>query len=317
MTRILLCLIAAMLAAAPAAAQDFAGRWAARSGGRPVMIVSIEKAGEGWRGAWLRPTRFSADATFSTLFETQGPVSERALVKARRIDDALELTFAPRPGETKPDTMFFRVLADGTARITWREMAGAVLVLDRAAAGEAPIAYDPAASYAIDQHWPTNAEMTAIFKADQAARTNWASADHAQVARDDAARLARTRALLDAGALNSGTDFFHAAFIFQHGGASANYLLAHALAMVAVARGRADATWIASATLDRYLQSVGQKQVLGTQFQTRPSAPTTQEPYDRTLVPDALRTALGVPPLAEQEAQRRQFEAEAREGAKR
>jgi hypothetical protein len=317
MTRFLLCLIAVMLAAAPAAAQDFAGRWAARSGGRPVMIVSIETAGEGWRGAWLRPTRFSADATFGMLLEARGPVSERRLLKARRIENALELTFAPRPGETRPDIMMFRVLADGTARITWADMAGAVLVVDRAAAGEAPIAYDPAAVYAIDQHWPTNAEMTAIFKADQVVRTNWASADHAQMARDDAARLARTRALLDTGALNSGTDFFHAAFIFQHGGASANYLLAHNLAMVAVARGRADATWIATATLDRYLQSVGQKQVFGTQFQTRPGTPTTQEPYDRALVPDALRNALGVPPLAGQEAQRRMFEEEARKGAKR
>lgn len=313
MTRILFCLIAAMLSAVPAAAQDFAGRWAARSGGRPVMIISIEKAGEGWRGAWLRPTRFSADGTLGTLFETQGPVNERALLMARRIEGALELTFAPAPGATEPDIMLFSVLADGTARLSWRERAGAALVLDRAAAGETPIAYDPAARYAIDQHWPTNPEMTAIFKADQAARADWANADHAQVARDDDARLGRTRVLLDTGALNSGTDFFHAAFIFQHGGASANYLLAHSLAMVAIARGRADATWIASATLDRYLQSVGQKQVLGTQFQTRPGTLTTQEPYDRALMPDALRAALGVRPLAEQEAQRQAFEA----GAKR
>jgi hypothetical protein len=34
----------------------------------------------------------------------------------------------------------------------------------------------------------------------------------------------------------------------------------------------------------------------------------TQEPYNRTLIPDALRQALNVPPLDEQEAQRRRYE---------
>jgi hypothetical protein len=75
--------------------------------------------------------------------------------------------------------------------------------------------------------------------------------------------------------------------------------------MVAMARGNADAIWIASATLDRYLQAIGKPQVYGTQFLGKPGGKSTQEPYDRALVSDALRRQLGVPSLAEQEKQRR------------
>lgn len=156
--------------------------------------------------------------------------------------------------------------------------------------------------------WPGNSEMASIFAADQAARKDPASIDWTKVAAEDAARRKRTKELLDAGALKSGDDYWHAAFVFQHGGEPADYLLAHTLAVVAVARGRADATWIAAATLDRYLQSIGQKQVYGTQFKTPQGGPTTQEPYDRTLVSDALREALGVPSQAKQEERRKQFE---------
>lgn len=154
----------------------------------------------------------------------------------------------------------------------------------------------------------SNAEMSRMFATDQAARQNPAKIDWSILGAEDAARLKRTRALLDAGALDTGEDYYHAAFIFQHGGKPDDYLLAHALAVASAARGHPQAAWIAAATLDRYLQTVGQKQVFGTQFKTMPGTPTTQEPYDRTLVPDTLRTASGVPVLAEQETRRQMFQ---------
>jgi hypothetical protein len=174
-----------------------------------------------------------------------------------------------------------------------------------ALAGAAPRA-DPGASL------PSNPEMAAIFKADQDARSDLVNVDWNKVAADDAERRRRTKALLDGGKLSSGEDFWHAAFIFQHGNTPDDYLLAHTLAVVAVARGRTNATWIASATLDRYLQAIGRKQVFGTQYSTKPGEPTTQEPYDRTLISDSLREALRVPSQAQQEAQRAEAEAEAR-----
>jgi hypothetical protein len=124
----------------------------------------------------------------------------------------------------------------------------------------------------------------------------------------DRARRERTRLILEEGALRTGDDFYHAAFIFQHGEEAKDFLLAHTLAVAAISQGRKDATWIAAATLDRYLQAIGQPQIYGTQFSSPPGKPTTQEPYDRTLVSDALRKVLHVPPLAEQEKRRAAIE---------
>jgi|GEM_PF-3816152 len=59
-------------------------------------------------------------------------------------------------------------------------------------------------------------------------------------------------------------------------------------------RGK-DASSIAAATLDRYLQSIGQKRIYGTRFGRKGNAPITQEPHDRALIPGSLRTALCVP----------------------
>lgn len=161
---------------------------------------------------------------------------------------------------------------------------------------------------AVPAKWRTNAEMTAIFDADQADRADAMKIDWSMVGPRDQARAARTKALLDSGALESGEDFYHAAFVFQHGRTPEDHLLAHVLAIVAVARGRSDATWIAAATLDRYLQDIGQKQIYGTQFGWRQGAPVTQDPYDRTLVSDALRKATGVPVQAAQEERRKMLE---------
>lgn len=156
----------------------------------------------------------------------------------------------------------------------------------------------------------SNPEMTRIFEADQKDRQGEIDWSVSGVA--DARRREATRALLAKGALRTGDDYRHAAFVFQHGGATDDYLLAHTLATVAVAKGRKDAILIAAATLDRYLISIGQKQIYGAQFKVayETHAPATQEPYDRELVSDALRLELEVPPEAEQGKQRQQYDAE-------
>jgi hypothetical protein len=80
--------------------------------------------------------------------------------------------------------------------------------------------------------------------------------------------------------------------------------------MVAVKKGNGDALWIATATLDRYLQSIKQPQIYGTQFPASQDLPTTQEPYNRSLISDFLRRELGVPPLAAQEDQLKKYDSE-------
>lgn len=163
-----------------------------------------------------------------------------------------------------------------------------------------------------------NAEMATLYAADQAPRTNGgATVDWSVVGPQDEARRARTRALLDGGSLSTANDFYNAATVFQHGNEASDYLLAHSLAVIAAARGRADAAWMAAASLDRYLQAVGRPQIYGTQFRIPDRQNATQEPYDRALVSDALRQALGVPPLAEQETRRREIEARYRAAPRR
>ncbi|PTS90620.1 hypothetical protein DBR17_01035 [Sphingomonas sp. HMWF008] len=156
-----------------------------------------------------------------------------------------------------------------------------------------------------------NPDMTRIFTDDQKVReSNFKGLDIAAVLKADAERREATRALLDSGKLTTGTDFWEAAFIFQHGDKPADYLLAHSLAIAATAKGRADAAWISAATLDRYLDAIKQPQVYGTQFRWKDGGPVTQEPYDRTVVSDRLRAIMGVPPLAEQEKRRQALEKE-------
>lgn len=130
-----------------------------------------------------------------------------------------------------------------------------------------------------------NAEMAAIFAADQAIRQVAPEKfrDRAfvnEMLAADAARRVQTRALLDAGALRTGEDYRAAAFVFQHGSTPEDYLLAHTLAVAATARG-ADGSWIAAATLDRYLQTTGKPQIYGTQTRKTNDTPATLEPYDR------------------------------------
>ncbi len=69
----------------------------------------------------------------------------------------------------------------------------------------------------------------------------------------------------------------------------------------AVARGKAEANWIAAATLDRYLMKIGQPQIYGTQYTRSKERGATMDPYDRALIPDSLRKALGVPVQTEQD----------------
>ncbi len=146
-----------------------------------------------------------------------------------------------------------------------------------------------------------NAQITQMFAEDQAIRNDDAQTDWAAAQAEDANRRRLVQKLMDDGKLKSANDFYHAAFIFQHGEDSSDYLKAHALAIIAVSKGRDEATWIAAATLDRYLHSIGQKQIFGTQYRFPTEGTVTQDPYDRVLLSDAMRTASRVPDLAAQE----------------
>jgi len=70
---------------------------------------------------------------------------------------------------------------------------------------------------------------------------------------------------------------------------SHDYLYAHVLAVTAVDKGLHNAIWLSAATLDRYLRSIAQPQIFGTQFGSLHSSQDDQDPYDREMLSDALR----------------------------
>lgn len=136
---------------------------------------------------------------------------------------------------------------------------------------------------------PTNVTMTAIFDADQAAREGGEVIDWAVVGEMDRARRVHTQVLMDANLLINGDDFYHAAFVFQHGDSPEDFLKAHILAMVAVIKGRVNASWIAAASLDRYLQSIDRPQVFGTQYHVGSDGKITHGAYNHRLISNAIR----------------------------
>jgi hypothetical protein len=158
-------------------------------------------------------------------------------------------------------------------------------------------------------------EMQRIFDEDQADRQiNMAAMNSEQrlewvnkIGPRDGRRREQVKDLISHGALHTGEDFDRAALIFQHGEQGDDFLLAHTLAVVAVAKGSAKSRWIAAATLDRYLQKIQRPQIYGTQYFIGPSKGDqfTQEPYDHQLVPDALRADMCV---QDQAAQRQVLE---------
>ncbi len=147
-----------------------------------------------------------------------------------------------------------------------------------------------------------------LFEQDQKDRENAMAATAEkwkEITAHDVERRRLTRQLLESGALRTGQDFRDASFIFQHGDTPQDYLMAHILAMAAMSKGDASARWIAAATLDRYLQSVKQPQVFGTQYRWENPGPkprdATQAPYDKDLLSDALRREFCVSSYAGQQ----------------
>jgi len=122
----------------------------------------------------------------------------------------------------------------------------------------------------------------------------------ATTAEHDAARHTKAKELLAQGKVETGREYFFVALLFQHSGDPDELMLAHVLAVTAASKGFSHAKWMAAATMDRYLQSVNQPQVFGTQFKMS-AGQWTMEPYSRSAISDALRGQWCVVPLADQE----------------
>ncbi len=146
-----------------------------------------------------------------------------------------------------------------------------------------------------------NSTLTAMYTTDQAAREG-EHIDWVKLSKEDEQRRKDVHRMLSSGGVRTGNDFFHAAMIFQHGQNPDDYLLAHILAMDATALGNEVARWLSAATLDRYLQSIWQPQVFGTQFHGGPgTGPWTHDRLNPEIVTDSMRAATCVTSAADQQ----------------
>ena len=290
-----------LIVSSPALAADPRGTWALRAGDTTIMLFKVARTPRGWAGEWLEPAHYDSDGT--SFSNVSGPVERKKATTARDLPGgAVELTFGHQPG-TIPNVFVIRARDASTADLDFVAFGSEPATLVRATPGQRLGGWDRSRAYVRTIDRSTNAEMTAIFDADQADRQRGPNIDWKVVGPADQRRQARTQAMLDAGLIHSGDDYYHAAFVFQHGSEPGDYLKAHALALIAAARGKPSATWIAAATLDRYLQSIGQPQVYGTQFQIRDGKMRQAQPFRSDLLSDAIRTASGVPALADQDAE--------------
>jgi len=269
--------------------------------GRPLMVLTLEPESGRFTGTLIHPRAIRSDGrSFSGLSQD---TDTETLTAEPPANGTLRIV-AVKASDPKDTTEFeFSVEASGEGRLkpTGAPIEPWTLVRHTGADGpQVWNGWDPKRSYLIDEPYvEPNAVMADVYKADQAVRQSMESfkANAAQIEKDDAARREQVRALLQKGELRAAEDFRLAALVFQHGAEPRDYLFAHMLALVALAKGDRSASWIASASLDRYLWSIERPQIFGTGF--GPDG-KDQEPFDRDLVTDAIRRELGVPALAEQ-----------------
>jgi hypothetical protein len=289
------------------------GQWALKLGERTFLVLSLKPSSGSAgpvAGTLSRPTHLATTDNIS-FSQVEGPTEIEPIVSSEWKSNSLSLTV--QNPKNSGDKMEYLLTLKGNADaelqpegiplppLKLKRVTGDVSVSDDWRSGRI---------YSPDDDAPSNPEMKRIFEEDQQPRKSWPNIDWSSVGKSDAVRRAETMWLLQEGALHSGEDFNWAANIFQHGSRPDDYLFAHTLAIIAVRKGYSAATWIAAATLDRYLQSIKQPQIYGTQFLSPESKPETQEPYNRTLISDSLRRELGVPGLGAQELQRQQYQSQ-------
>jgi hypothetical protein len=292
-----------------------------RLGDRVFMVLTLEEKRGGFTGTLTMPASFDLGSGKVVFSRIGKEVTRRPLAKAFVQGSHLRFVVDDPKAPADPDE-FDMTLANGDrASVQWLGVPIGAWPFVRSRSSDVPVVatdWDPERTYAArDEASSSNPFMRAIFDEDQRVRKDQLQMSAAQwdaLSKEDEARRQRTRALLDSDQLHSAEDFRQAAFVFQHGSTPEDFLLAHTLAMVAVGKGDESALWIASATLDRYLQSVDQPQVYGTQFRSESDQTMTQEPYNRTLISDTLRGELGVPALDKQKEQLKSWQQRAGSG---
>jgi len=291
-----------------------AGQWVLALGKRNLLVLSLTPGSgnqsQSFTGSLSRSNHFQSSDSRS-FSHIQGGAQVAPITSSAWKGSVLSLVVTNPNNPSDKDTLLFTLKDNNHAQLQYEGVPIPPFELVRAEGTPTVAAdWDETKTYSPDDDLPSNPEMKRIFDEDQRVRQSGVKIDWTTVNKSDAQRREAVMKLLKEGALHTGEDFTWAAFVFQHGSTPDDFLLAHTLAMIALKKGNGDALWIATATLDRYLQSVRQPQIYGTQFLTPEHQATTQEPYNRMLISDALRRQLGVPIQSAQEEQRKQYDAQ-------
>ncbi|MFH1725916.1 MAG: hypothetical protein ABII00_15005 [Elusimicrobiota bacterium] len=144
-----------------------------------------------------------------------------------------------------------------------------------------------------------NLKLEELFQEDQRDRARvYDTQSEVTVLNDrDAARRQRITIMMELGEVKTKADLYHAAVIFQHGESSADFLTAHRLATLAAVLGHRTGRWLLAAALDRFLMSIEQAQVYGTQFEFNPTDKRYQLklPIQEAVLLSFEKEMLGIP----------------------
>ena len=144
-----------------------------------------------------------------------------------------------------------------------------------------------------------SAELKELYTQDQADRTG-ANIDWKAVLKRDAERQKRVGELIDAGAVQTAKDHYHAAMVFQHGQDTLASGMAVKMMRKAIELDSTINKWLYAAAVDRDLMRREMPQIYGTQYLKMGDAPWYRYEIDTTKITDAERIEYGVETLAEQ-----------------
>ena len=160
-----------MIMSGPALAADPQGTWALRAGDTTIMLFKVTRSPRGWSGEWMEPAHYDSDG--NSFSNVSGPVERKKATTARAVPGGgVELTFGHQPG-TIPNVFVIRARGASTADLDFIAFGSEPATLTRATLGQRLGGWDRSRVYVRTIDRPTNAEMTAIFDADQADRQHW------------------------------------------------------------------------------------------------------------------------------------------------
>jgi|GEM_PF-7012897 len=134
---------------------------------------------------------------------------------------------------------------------------------------------------------PTSAELGLLWNSYQSERAEGTTSGSAK------SRVERVQKLVSSNRLHSGTDYYYAAVLLTEGTTADASLLAHDLAVAALAMGDLRAKSVAAYSEDQFLTRLSRPQRYGTQVKQK-AGKTTLSEVDPGVT-DAMRQLLGLP----------------------